>query len=419
MVYRHNFSYDSKTNKGIYLDYAATTPVASEVMKAMMPYFSEKYGNPSSVHYFGQQAMAAVDESREIVAKAIGLSAVNDFRSVIFTGSATEANNLALRGVVKFSDKILKPKIIVSTIEHESVLRTVKDLEKAGVEIEYLPVDDKGFVQIEKLKKVLDKKTVLVSIMYANNEIGTVQPIKKISKIIKDWKLENNPDSIYPLFHTDAVQAFQYLNCNVFDLGVDLMTLSAHKIYGPKGIGALYINNKDSSNFKILPLITGGHQEFDLRAGTENVAAIVGFAKAVELAVLLRKKETERISKLAVYFWRELKKIYSKVEINGVDLEKTDFLKTEDYISLRLPNILNIYFPNYSAEDLLIKFDMAQIAVSAGSACLSRFSKPSPVLQALGLPLQRIKSSLRFSFGRFTTKEEIVNVLKKIKNILK
>ena len=414
MVYQNIFF--SKT-KRIYLDYAATTPVALEVLKAMMPYFNKQYGNPSSLHYFGQQAIAAIDNSREIVAKAIGLSINNSFESIIFTGSATEANNLALKGVIKnFSLKSnLRPKIIVSAIEHESILKTARELEQNNIEIEYLPVDDKGFVHFEKLEKLLDEKTVLVSVMYANNEIGTIQPIKKISEIIKNWKLENNPNSIYPLFHVDAVQAFQYLDCNVFDLGVDLMTLSAHKIYGPKGIGALYISG-DKNNLKISPLIVGGHQEFDLRAGTENVPAIVGFAKAVELAVSLREKEGRRILKLANYFWQELKKIYPTAAINGVDFNEVN---DKNYKLFRLPNILNIYFPNQNAEDLLIKFDLAQIAVSAGSACLARFSKPSYVLQALGLPLSRVKSSLRFSFGRFTTKKEIINVLKKVKNILK
>ncbi|MEK7481782.1 MAG: cysteine desulfurase family protein [Patescibacteria group bacterium] len=403
----------------IYLDYAAATPVAPEVLKAMAPYFSKKFGNPGSLHSFGQEALKAIDESREKIAKTIGAPPAGGFREIIFTGSATEANNLVLRGVIKNvrcqMSGVRRPRLIVSAIEHESILETARDLEKEGVEIIYLPVSHEGLVDLEKLKNFLNEQTILVSIICANNEIGTIQNISEISEIIRDFRNKKINDqwsmiaTAYPLFHTDAVQAFQFLDCDVNKLGVDLMTLSAHKIYGPKGVGCLYIKSSNPKSYILNPIITGGGQEFGLRAGTENVASIVGFSKAVELAEKNREKETKRIGELADYFWKKLKKIYSQAEINGN-------LRTSQV--LRLPNILNIYFPNQRADDLLIKLDLAGIAVSSGAACSARAMKPSYVLKAIGLPEQKIKSSLRFSFGRFTTKKEIDEALKIIKKII-
>jgi len=430
--------------KRIYLDYAATTPMDMKVKKAMAPYFSAPpaggFGNPGSLHFFGQKAMTAVDESREKIAKAINA----DFREIIFTGSATEANNLALRGVVKkFKIKDLRfkiPRIIVSAIEHDSILETCRDLEREEIEIIYLPVNKQGIIDLKKLKESLNERTVLVSIMCANNEIGIVQNIAGISKIIKDFKKENF-FSKYPLFHTDAVQAFQFLDCDVNKLGVDLMTLSAHKIYGPKGIGTLYINSKlQTPNYKqilnsknkiqnkktkiwdlgfgiwdlpvVKPLTTGGGQEFGLRSGTENVAAIAGFAKAVELVSNSRELENKRVRQLTDYFWRELKKLSPKAEINGLK-----DLRFMIYDLRKLPNILNVYFPNQNSQDLLIKLDLNGIAVSSGSACSARATKPSHVLKAIGLSDKKIKSSLRFSLGKFTTKEEINRALKIIKKL--
>ncbi len=431
--------------KKIYFDYAATTPIDKEAIKAMAPYLGEKFGNPGSLHYFGQEALAAVDASRETIAEIIGA----DFNEIIFTGSATEANNLALRGIVKAarnfsldSDSNLAPfnaflaaplkrrrfasaqkatslgsssimrskhladfqfRIIVSSIEHESIFDTCRDLEKNGVEIVYLPVDKSGFLDLKKLKESLNERTILVSIMCANNEIGTIQPITEISKIIKAFKTERLMFSytLYPVFHTDAVQSFQFLDCNVNNLGVDLMTLSAHKIYGPKGIGALYVANKVQHILN--PIITGGGQEFNLRSGTENVASIVGFGKAVELSVKNRAKETERIGDLTDYFRREIKKIHPQLEINGENP--------------KLPNILNVNFPGQNAQDLLIKLDINGIAVSSGSACSARALKPSYVLKAIGLADNKIKNSLRFSLGKPTTKKEIDFALKIIKKL--
>ncbi len=453
----------------IYLDYAATTPMDKEVERAMKPYFSEHFGNPNSLHYFGQQARKTVDESREKIVKSIGA----DFREVIFTGSATEANNLAIRGIAKrimnnevriknkeFKKTIIHnsssiiPRIIVSAIEHESVLETARDLEKNGVEIIYLPVDKNGIVNLKKLKEALNENTILVSIMYANNETGVIQPIAEISKIIKNFREElriknyelsdkksihqfTNPP-IYPLFHTDAVQAFQFLNCNVNDLGVDLMTLSAHKIYGPKGMGALYINSKHEarnskqiqnsklklknkiqniSDFQaVSPLITGGGQEFGLRSGTENVAGIVGFAKAIELADKNREKEYKRISELKKYFWHQLEKIFPATQINAGQIAD---LRGKSKELKFLPNILNVYFPGHRAEELLIKLDLNGVAVSSGSACAAFSSKPSHVLKALGYNEKKINSILRFSFGKFTTKGDLDTTFKIIKIVLK
>mgnify|MGYP001559190795 FL=1 len=271
------------------------------------------------------------------------------------------------------------------------------------MEIIYLPVNKHGIVDLKKLKESLNEQTILVSIMYANNEIGTIQPIADISKIINQFKEKNF--SIYPLFHTDAVQAFQFLDCDVKKLSVDLMTLSAHKIYGPKGVGCLYVKSLNPKSYILNPIITGGGQEFGLRSGTENVAGIVGFAKAIELTVKNCGKEIKRISNLAGYFWKEIKKKYPSAKINGT-------------LDNKLPHILNIYFPDQNAQDLLIKLDLNGVAVSSGSACSARATKPSHVLKAIGLPNKKIKNSLRFSFGKFTTKEEINKAIKIIRKVI-
>jgi cysteine desulfurase len=377
--------------KRIYLDYAATTPIDPRVWRAMEPYFGASatarganFGNPGSLHSFGQKAIAAVDHARETIAHAISA----EFREIIFTSSATEANNLALRGVVKAATK---PRIIISAIEHESVLETAREFEREDVEVIYLPVDECGFVDRNKLKASLNDHTVLVSVMYANNEIGTVQPIAEIAKIIKEFRAQRAAAKIqYPLFHTDAAQAFQFLNCDVRGLSVDLMTLSSHKIYGPKGAAALYARNPDSI---LKPISFGGGQEFGLRSGTENVPAIVGFAKAVELATAMREKESKRIVALRDRLRRGIKKICPDAEQNSP--------------TQSLPNILNVYFPKHAAQDLLTRFDLAGIAVSSGSACRSRAFEPSYVIEALGATKERAKSSIRFSLGRLTTTREI------------
>ena len=408
----------------IYLDYAASTPVDPKVVKVMEPYLVEAYGNPNSLHSFGREAMASVDTARTILARSIGALS----EEIIFTGSATEANNMALRGAVRAarevflrsghpalqknqhqSDKISinpRQKIIVSAIEHESVFDTAKDLEREGVEVAVIPVDKEGRVNLKFLEKELNEMTVLVSIMYGNNEIGTIQPIRRIVDVIK------NSAATYPLLHTDAVQAFQYLDCDVNALGVDLMTLSAHKLYGPKGIGALYIkSNLKSQDSKlhqplISPLVTGGGQEFGMRSGTQNVPAIVGFGKAVELVQEEKRKEEKRIRLLGEYYWHKLKEIFPRAERNG-SIEK----------GISLPHVLNVYFPGMRAEDMLIRLDMAGIAVSSGAACAARNAKPSHVLRAIGCNPERVEGSLRFSFGRKTTEQEIRRALEIIKRL--
>jgi cysteine desulfurase len=399
--------------KRIYLDYAATTPVDPAVSRAMQPYFSgghggaAKFGNPGSLHSFGQEAIAAIDRSRETIARSIGA----EFREIVFTGSATEANNLALRGVVraalkkdeKFADGE-SPRIIVSAIEHESILETACDLERDDVEVIYLPVDQQGIVDLDEIKKSLNDRTVLVSVMYANNEIGSIQPITEIAKIVHEF-------SAKIILHTDAVQAFQFLDCNIKNLGVDLMTISSHKIYGPKGAGALYVGKRASSGKNLEPIIAGGGQEFGLRSGTENVPAIVGFAKAVEFADAARKKESKRIAGLRDQLRKGITKIVPNAEINGGGELTGDG-------ATALPNILNIYFPGHAAQDLLTRFDLAGLAVSSGSACRSRAMESSYVIEALGHSRARAKSSIRFSLGKPTTKGNIAAALKIVASTL-
>lgn len=350
----------------------------------MLRYFSEKFGNPGSLHFSGQEASAALDVSREILAKIFGA----EFREIIFTGSATESNNLALRGAVKKARSkhgIGKPRLLVSAIEHEAVLETARDLAREDeAELVVLPVTANGLVNPEDVRKNLTKNTVLVSVMYANNEVGSVQPIGEISRVISEFK---GDDGVYPLFHTDAVQAFQYLTMKVGKLGVDLMTVSAHKIYGPKGVGALYVKNQSAG---VDPIITGGGQEFGYRSGTENVAGIVGFAKAAEMTEAMKEKEGRRVGALRDRLYGKLKSSIEEIELNGLPLTSPD----------RLPNNLNIYFSDRSGEELLIACSLEGVAVSAGSACQSRSLEPSHVLLAMYGDRKRASASLRLTLGR-------------------
>lgn len=378
-----------RAEKKIYFDYAATTPVDPAVARAMRPYFTKEFGNPGSLHAFGQRALGAIDRSREQIGRSIGA----EFREIIFTGSATEANNLAIRGAAEAATDAMrgKTRMITSSLEHESVLETCTAMEKKGVEIVRLPVDARGSIDLRGLQAAVTEHTAVISIQYANNETGTIQQIPRIAEIVEEFRKKNR--SVYPLFHTDAAQAFQFLRCDVRALGVDLMTLSSHKIYGPKGIGALFVKKTAREKKMIAPLICGGGQEFGLRSGTENTPLIAGFAKAVALAVAKRDSETERIRELRDYFWDELRKKHPTFELNGGG-------------TATLPHILNVYIPHLLAEDVLAKLDLAGVAVSTGSACSARAAEPSHVIQALGHSRERAKRSVRISFGRQTTRHE-------------
>src|SRR3989344_8139836 len=367
-----------KSKSRIYLDYAAATPMAPDVESAMQPYYREDFGNAGALHSVGQRANAAIDSVREIIAKELNV----EFNEVIFTGSATEANNHILRGATKSFLKSqisnTKSQIIISAIEHESVFETANDLEKNGVEVIKIPVSKEGIIDIEKLKDALDENVAVVSIIFASNVIGTIQPIKKIAEIIKNFREEKGSE--YPLFHTDAVQALQFIKLDMGELGVDALTLSGQKIYGPKGVGALAIKKQWLA--RVAPLVTGGTQEFGYRAGTQNTPAIVGFGKAVEIVTSDRGPHSAKIEKLRNMLWDGIKKIVPNSELNGSKEE-------------RLPNNLHVSFPGKDNQELLIKFDQAGIAVSIGSACSVRSRKASRVVLELGLGEERATNSIR------------------------
>jgi cysteine desulfurase len=373
----------------IYLDYAATTPIDPRVLKVMMPYLKKEFGNPSSIHYFGQKGQEAIDNARAEMAKFL-----NCLESeIIFTGSATEANNLAILGTVNaLKSKVETPHIITTQIEHPAVLEPFRFLEKRGAEVTYLPVSKEGIVNFFEIEKAIKKNTVLISIIYANNEVGSVQAIKEISKIVANYRVQNDASKI--LFHTDAVQAINYLNCDIKELGVDLLTFSAHKIYGPKGVGGLFV--KEGSN--LTPLIFGGGQENGKRPGTENVAGIVGLGEAIKL-VKKEKPKIKKIIKLRNKIIKEVLRIIPGAKING-SLEK------------RLPNNINFTFPGAEGESIVMALDQEGIAVSTGSACSSKKLEPSFVLMALGLAEKDAHCSLRISLGRYTSPKEVEQFLK-------
>lgn len=378
--------------KRIYCDYAATTPVDKKVLAAMMPYFSERFGNPSSVHGYGQEALQALDRARHSVADMLGCLS----QEVIFTGSATEANNLALYGVAR--QTLLKKKqvhIITSAIEHESVANPLIQLAReSNVSITYIPVSRDGFIDLDKLKGALTEHTVLISIMYANNEIGTIQPVKEIADIIRT---HNKKSQV--LFHIDAAQAAYFENMKVRELGVDLMTLSGHKMYGPKGVGALYVKKGTS----LTPLIFGSGQEYGKRSGTENIPGIVGLGEAC-VQIKENKEIVEKIKDLRDYFIAQVRAKIPNASLNGA-------------LENRLPGNANILFKGVRAEDLIVMLDGEGVAVSAGSACQSKALAFSHVLSAIGLPEKDVRSSIRFSFGKYTTKKDIdyiISVLVKL-----
>ncbi|MEM4248276.1 MAG: cysteine desulfurase family protein [Candidatus Nanoarchaeia archaeon] len=370
--------------KEIYLDNAATTPVREEVMAAMNPYFSKKYGNPSSMHKLGLDASSAVSKSREEIAKVLNCSA----DEIIFTSGGTESVNLAIKGVAFARGK---GHIITQKTEHYVVLKACEWLEKKGFKVTYLNVDKFGFVNPNDVRKAIRNDTILVTIMYANNEIGTIQSISDIGNICKEKGV---------LFHTDACQAAGYLDLNTKNLNVDLMTINGSKICGPKGVGLLFVKK----GVKLEPLLHGGGQEFGLRSGTENVPLIVGLAKALELAQTEKNQETKKLISL-----RD-KLIYDLLKIPGSRLN--------GHATKRLPNNINISFSGVEGESILLKLNALGIFASTGSACSTKDIKPSHVLLALGLTHKLAHGSIRFSLGRNTTEKDISYVLKVLPEII-
>ncbi len=371
----------------VYLDYAATTPTDPEVVKAMLPYFTDKFGNPSSIHSFGQEAKAATDEARGKIASFLGAKQ----EEIIFTSGGTESDNFAIKGAA-YANQHKGNHIITSSIEHHAVINSCKFLEKMGFKITYLHVSKDGFVDPEDVKKTITDKTILISVMHASNEIGTIQPISKIGKIAREKEI---------CFHSDAVQTFGHCPINVDELNVDLLSISGHKLCGPKGIGALYIKKGTG----MVPFIHGGEQERKRRASTENVPAIVGFGKAVEIA---KERMDEEAKKLVVLRDKLIKGIFEKIEhvrLNGHPLK-------------RLPNNVNVSIESAEGESLLLNLDMEGIAASTGSACSSSSLEASHVLLALGLSHELAHGSLRFTLGRYTEKEDIDNVLEVLPRIV-
>jgi len=366
--------------KRIYLDYAATTPVHPEVVKAMLPYFSDAFGNPSSLYSYGLEARQAIEAARNKVAESIG--AKNE--EIVFTGGGSEADNFAIKGVAD-ANRRKGNHIITSVIEHHAVLVTCKFLEKRGFKVTYLPVDKYGLVDPESVSKAITDKTILISIMHANNEIGTLQPIGEIGKIARKAKI---------YFHTDAVQTVGHIPVNVNELKVDMLSFSAHKLYGPKGVGVLYIRK----GTKVTSLIHGGEQEQGRRAGTENVPGIVGLGKAIELAGLDIANETARLITLR------------NVLIKGI-LEKIEHSRLNGHPEQRLPNNVNVSVDFIEGESTCLNLDLEGICISTGSACSSSDAEPSHVLLAIGLSHEQARSSLRFTMGRLTTAEDIERVL--------
>ncbi|MDD4376678.1 MAG: cysteine desulfurase NifS [Eubacteriales bacterium] len=371
----------------VYLDYSATTPVKEEVLKEMIPYYTEKFGNPSSLYSIGLQSKEALDTARSQVASLINAGQ----NEVYFTAGGSESDNWAVFGTAN----ALKEKgnhIITSKIEHHAMLHSCEFLEKNGFEVTYLDVDEEGRVEPEVLEAAITDKTILISIMFVNNEIGTVEPIKELAAVAKKHKI---------LFHTDAVQAVGNIDIDVKDLGVDMMSMSSHKIYGPKGVGALYIRK----GLRISNHIFGGAQEMGRRAGTENLPAIIGFGKAAELAKVNLKQHIEHCKTLRDYLISEIQKNIPDVFVNG----------SMDH---RHPGNANLTFEYIEGEAMLLYLDMKGIAVSTGSACSSKSLKPSHVLSALGIPVEKIHGTLRFTVGDFTSKEDIDYVVKELKEIV-
>lgn len=374
-------------NKSVYMDYAATTYTKPEVLEEMLPYFTQYFGNPSSIYSIARDTKKAVDKARERVSKAINASR----EEIFFTGGGSEADNWAIKGIA-YANKNKGNHIITSAIEHHAVLHTCEALAKQGFEITYLPVDEFGFISLEDLKNAITDKTILVSIMFANNEIGTLQDIKEIGKICRERKV---------LFHTDAVQAVGHISIDVVDMNIDLLSLAGHKFYGPKGVGALYIRK----GIRIENLIHGGGQERARRAGTENIPGIVGLGKALELAVLNLEENTKKLTYLRDKLIKGLLTV-PHTRLNGPVGEK------------RLPGNANVCFRFIEGEGILLSLDFEGICASSGSACTSGSLDPSHVLLAIGLIHEIAHGSLRLTIGDATTEEEVDYVLSVVPPII-
>jgi cysteine desulfurase len=369
------------------LDYSATTPVKEEVINEMLPYFTETFGNASSIHGFGQAAKSALEQARSTVAKTLNTTP----DTVYFTAGGSESDNWAIKGVM-LANKSKGNHIITSKIEHHAILHTCEALEKEGYEVTYLDVDDQGQIRLEELEAAIRPTTVIVSIMFINNEIGTMQPIKAISDIVHKHGA---------IFHSDAVQAYGNVDLDVNALGIDLLSLSSHKIYGPKGVGALYIKK----GIRIQNLIEGGAQEKKRRAGTENIPGIMGFAKAAEIA---HETLEQHVLKLTVLRDRLLKGI----------LENIDYVKHNGHPTQRHPGNVNVAFEFIEGESLLLSLNAKGIAGSSGSACTSGSLDPSHVLLAIGLPHEIAHGSLRLTIGDFTTEEDVDYTIEALKEVV-
>lgn len=371
-----------------YFDHAATTPVREEVIKEIIPYLGVEYGNPSSIYTLGRRNRKVIDESREKVAKAIN----GKSSEIYFTSCGSESNNLALKGIMS-ANKEKGKHIITTKIEHPAILNTCKWLEKNGYDVTYLNVDNNGKINLSELKDSIRLDTVLISIMFANNEIGTIQPIKEIGQIAKSNGI---------IFHTDAVQAIGNVKIDVQDLNIDALSMSGHKIYAPKGIGALYIRN----GIKFEKIQHGGHQESNKRAGTENVAGIVGLGKAIELIYNDFESYNAKLINLRDYYISEIEKNFENIHLNGDRID-------------RLPGNANISFKGIDAGELLLKLDSYGICASAGSACTSGSLEPSHVLLAIGLKEDYAQGALRVSFGKDNNKEDVKYLIDCIKQSIK
>lgn len=376
-----------KTNARIYLDHSATTPVDKRVVDAMLPFFTEEFGNPSSIYGLGRSAKVAIEDAREKVASVIKAQP----SEIVFTGGGSESDNMAIVGAVK-SMSAKGKHIITTRTEHHAVLHTFESLEKSGYAVSYVPCDQFGYVSAETIAQAIRPDTVFISVIHINNEVGTINPIEEISALAKSHQI---------LFHTDAVQSFGKIPFDVKNLPVDLLSVSAHKIYGPKGVGCLYIRR----GVKIPSFIEGGSQERGQRAGTENVPGIVGFGKAAEICKDSMSGESERLNKLMTVFWKTLQDIAPQARLNG-------------HPEKRLPGHFNISFPGIGGDEIAMMLDLEGISVSTGSACTSGAVSGSHVLKAMGLGPEFYGSAVRFTFGRLNSEQDIPSVMAALQRIV-